>query len=154
MPLGEKGKKEVDWNLKLIRISLTVNCETALKKHQLLYSWPWRMKWCIYSVLQKSLLCISESTFIALFTKELRGFYWYCLVSDEDKCCVTTMTTTNLETKKFWGSFITGQLKLPSSCQIANSNGVCIGNSMISSDIWHRYHEWYFKIVIRNFPSR
>ena len=27
---------------------------------------------------------------------------------------------------------------------------VCIGNSMISSDIWHKYHEWYFKIVIRN----
>ena len=30
---------------------------------------------------------------------------------------------------------------------------VCIGNSMISSDIWHKYHEWYFKIVIRNFTS-
>ena len=25
-----------------------------------------------------------------------------------------------------------------------------IGNSMISSDICHKYHEWYFKIVIRN----
>ena len=21
----------------------------------------------------------------------------------------------------------------------------CIGNTMISSDIWHKYHEWYFK---------
>ena len=29
-----------------------------------------------------------------------------------------------------------------------------IGNSMICSDIWHKYHEWYFKIVIRNFTSR
>ena len=29
-----------------------------------------------------------------------------------------------------------------------------IGNSMISSDIWHKYHELYFKIVIRNFTSR
>ena len=29
-----------------------------------------------------------------------------------------------------------------------------IGNSMICSDIWHKYHEWYFEIVIRNFPSR
>ena len=28
-----------------------------------------------------------------------------------------------------------------------------IGNSMICSDIWHKYHEWYFEIVIRNFPS-
>ena len=27
---------------------------------------------------------------------------------------------------------------------------ICIGNSMISSDIWHKYHKWYFKIVIRN----
>ena len=31
---------------------------------------------------------------------------------------------------------------------------VCIGNSMICSDIWHYNHEWYFKIVIRNFTSR
>ena len=27
---------------------------------------------------------------------------------------------------------------------------ICIGNSVISSDIWHKYHEWYFEIVIRN----
>ena len=27
---------------------------------------------------------------------------------------------------------------------------ICTGNSMICSDIWHKYHEWYFKIVIRN----
>ena len=31
---------------------------------------------------------------------------------------------------------------------------ISIGNSMISSDIWHKYHELYFKIVIRNFTSR
>ena len=31
---------------------------------------------------------------------------------------------------------------------------VCVGNSMICSDIWHIYHEWFFKIVIRNFTSR
>ena len=24
------------------------------------------------------------------------------------------------------------------------------GNSMICSDIWHKYHEWHFEIVIRN----
>ena len=33
-------------------------------------------------------------------------------------------------------------------------DGICIGNSMICSGIWHKYHEWYFKIVIRNFTSR
>ena len=27
---------------------------------------------------------------------------------------------------------------------------ISIGNSMICSDIWHKYHEWYFEIVIRN----
>ena len=27
---------------------------------------------------------------------------------------------------------------------------ICIGNSMICIDIWHKYHERYFKIVIRN----
>ena len=26
---------------------------------------------------------------------------------------------------------------------------ICIGNSMICSDIWHKYHERYFEIVIR-----
>ena len=31
---------------------------------------------------------------------------------------------------------------------------VSIGNSMICSDIWHKYHERYFKIVIPNFRSR
>ena len=25
---------------------------------------------------------------------------------------------------------------------------------MICSDIWHKYHKWYFEIVIRNFTSR
>ena len=27
---------------------------------------------------------------------------------------------------------------------------VCIGNSMICSDVWHKYLEWYFEIVIRS----
>ena len=27
---------------------------------------------------------------------------------------------------------------------------ISIGNSMICSDISHKYHEWYFKIVKRN----
>ena len=36
---------------------------------------------------------------------------------------------------------------LPSLCK------VCIGNSMICWDIWHKYHEWYFEIVSRNFMS-
>ena len=31
---------------------------------------------------------------------------------------------------------------------------ICIGNSMICSEIWHNYQEWYFEIVIRNFTSR
>ena len=31
--------------------------------------------------------------------------------------------------------------------QIAKSE-ICIVNSMISSDIWHKFHKWYFKIVI------
>ena len=30
-------------------------------------------------------------------------------------------------------------------CQ-SNISNVCIGNSMICSDIWRTYHEWYFEI--------
>ena len=26
---------------------------------------------------------------------------------------------------------------------------ISIGNSMICTDIWHKYHEWYFEIVIQ-----
>ena len=26
---------------------------------------------------------------------------------------------------------------------------ICIGNSMFCSEIWHKYHEWYFEIVTR-----
>ena len=31
---------------------------------------------------------------------------------------------------------------------------ISIGNSMNCSDIWHKYHQWYFEIVISNFTSR
>ena len=24
---------------------------------------------------------------------------------------------------------------------------ICIGNSMICSDIWHKYHKWYFELL-------
>ena len=34
------------------------------------------------------------------------------------------------------------------------SRNFSIGNSMICSDIWHKYRELYFKTVIRNFTSR
>ena len=30
------------------------------------------------------------------------------------------------------------------------ASGICVGNSMICSDIWHKYHKWYFQIVKRN----
>ena len=33
-------------------------------------------------------------------------------------------------------------------------HAICIGNSMICSDIWHKYHKGYFEILIRNFTSR
>ena len=31
---------------------------------------------------------------------------------------------------------------------------IFLGNSMVCSDIWHKYREWYFEIVIRNFTGR
>ena len=44
--------------------------------------------------------------------------------------------------------------ELPSGIWGHAPGNFCIGNSMICSDIWHIYHEWYFKIVMRNFTSR
>ena len=38
---------------------------------------------------------------------------------------------------------------------IAYIQQISIGNSMSCSDIWHKYHEWYFKIIVmRDFMSR
>ena len=57
-------------------------------------------------------------------------------VSVWDICLVAqpaTESKTTMRTKKCW---------------------ISISNSMICSDIWHKYHEWYFEIVIRNFTSR
>ena len=34
-------------------------------------------------------------------------------------------------------------------CSGKNNNDISIGNSMICSDIWHKHHESYFEIVIR-----
>ena len=28
---------------------------------------------------------------------------------------------------------------------------ICIGNSMICSDIWHKYHKWYFELLDKLF---
>ena len=41
-------------------------------------------------------------------------------------------------------------LTIPSVVPIKRTNQISIGNSMACRDIWHKYHEWYFKIVIRN----
>ena len=40
------------------------------------------------------------------------------------------------------------------ACTIQTSPVISIGNGMIGSDIWHKYHKCYFKIVIQNFTSR
>ena len=38
-----------------------------------------------------------------------------------------------------------------SNCRNFSRGSISTGNSMICSAIWHKYHEWYFEIVIRNF---
>ena len=57
---------------------------------------------------------------------------------------------------KFWIQKCDGERNMKNLTiiilQIASK--ICIGNSMICSDIWHKYHEWYFDIVICNFTSR
>ena len=35
-----------------------------------------------------------------------------------------------------------------------SKENISLGNSMISSDIWHKCHEWYFKIVLRKWNLR
>ena len=45
---------------------------------------------------------------------------------------------------------IKGDVTRNSQRRFLAKHGFGIGNSMIFSDIWHKYHEWYFEIVIRN----
>ena len=58
------------------------------------------------------------------------------------------------------GSFSSWKFSLPWAEAFLYVSGlsatiaISIGNSMICSDIWHKYHEWYFEIVIRHFTSR
>ena len=35
-----------------------------------------------------------------------------------------------------------------SQMEITKSANISIGNSMICGDIWHKYHEWYFEILL------
>ena len=46
-----------------------------------------------------------------------------------------------------------GHLFSKSPVMVTRMEKICIGNSMICRDIWHKYHEWYFETVIRNFTS-
>ena len=66
--------------------------------------------------------------------------------------CEKTVSTFG-DTVRLKGVWIRGYQELASKLLDLNRrsvNEVSIGNSMICSDIWHKYHEWYFKIVIRN----
>ena len=52
--------------------------------------------------------------------------------------------------------YLSSSWKKPFKCAWAMTRTVplhcpiSIGNSMICSGIWHKYHEWYFQIVIHN----
>ena len=46
------------------------------------------------------------------------------------------------------------QMKEGTSMWNAVPSIISIGDSMICSDIWHKYNERYFEIVVRNFTSR
>ena len=82
----------------------------------------------------------------------------------------------NIKIKLTASNFLTSKCLLSAVCEVDNNRNElwekpdckisvlifsnfsqpcnCIGNGMICSDIWHKYHEWYFKIVIHNFTSR
>ena len=81
------------------------------------------------------------------------------LRSHEEKFLNVTVTLISGQKKLVsWWQFCA--VKLAKSANYASSTFffkklviimlISIGNSMICSDIWHKYHEWYFEIVIRN----
>ena len=58
---------------------------------------------------------------------------------------------TSLITSKGFSTFLCAKKRKRKKQTIeAFHEWISIGNSMIWSDIWHKYHKWYFKIVIRN----
>ena len=65
----------------------------------------------------------------------------------------TIMTQTNLSCDNSWcacGYVFCLKIKITN---LKFVTVIRIGNSIICIDIWHKYHEWYFKIVVPNFTS-
>ena len=63
------------------------------------------------------------------------------------------MTQTNLSCDNSWcacGYVFCLKIKITN---LKFVTVIRIGNSIICIDIWHKYHEWYFKIVVPNFAS-
>ena len=71
------------------------------------------------------------------------------LISDDLGSDDEDIDIENQSTNQIWNTF----KKSPCSVDMIIFKK-CIGNSMICSDIWHKYYEWYFEIVIHNFTSR
>ena len=74
---------------------------------------------------------------------------------------VTWVTTVTRVTRVTWVTWVTRVTRLTRVTRVARVPFnyicislnlsvyycICIGCSMISSDIWHKYHEWYFRQV-------
>ena len=108
----------------------------------------------------KCLLELSKSLFRCLFQSRRK-----VVQVDEIRRCLATFSNFNKPFTQFqegtppqskvcsWRPSLAGAIQ-DKQYLFFNFMVISIGNSMISSDIWHKYHEWYFKIVIRNFTIR
>ena len=124
------------------------------------------MKWCLYSVLQKSFYASASLPSSRCLQKIWEDF------TDNAESPTKISVAWRQWPLQIWrqrnfGDRSSLALKLPSSCQIANSSRVCVGNSMISSDISKllyvisravrrvkfetilNYHEWYLCQISR-----
>ena len=68
-------------------------------------------------------------------------------------------TKFNLLSFYYYKNIILFAFYVKKNCSLSEKNirlcnSISIGTSVICSDIWHKRHAGYFKIVIRNFTSR
>ena len=91
-----------------------------------------------------------------IFTYRYFKLSWNIAALSQSNCRNFSYSSITMRINQNFGRNVRGTQREYSSKPLKHSivKRISIGNSMICNDIWHKYHEWYFKIFIRNFTSR
>ena len=105
-----------------------------------------KLVWCLKSVARQTMFEIVRMVrrFFLLLSISFRKLVKRLSVYQSDVSCLVNQQSIIFIS--YFAEVILANHSFGYSC-------TCIGNSMICSDIWHKYHEWSFKIVIMKFET-